>query len=106
MKEISLLFNSSKPEIHYLISAGQSIDIQTPGIYNVVPLNLENIIAGFQPKPALELPTVVNNLPESSKSILELNQPAVPREITIQGGKIDTLFTQNLSQLLIEARQK
>ena len=47
MSTINLMYNTSKPDIHFVVSAGQAINITQPGIYNIVPIDLENLIAGM-----------------------------------------------------------
>jgi hypothetical protein len=46
MSTLNLMYNVSYPNIHYIVKAGQSINISDPGIYNIVPIDLEPLIAG------------------------------------------------------------
>lgn len=124
LKDINLMFNATNPEIHYIVSAGQSIDIKTPGVYNVVPLNLSKIVAGYTQ--VSETPTTLTNFnagsviesAHESKSLLA-NDDTTSSHSTLTGNKRNTqsiqnnksavsdiLFTDNLANLINETRQR
>lgn len=44
---LTLMFNAQAPHIHFVLSAGQKIDIKVPGTYEVVPISLNKIVAGY-----------------------------------------------------------
>lgn len=127
-ENITLMFNADAPHIHFVLSAGQKIDIKVPGTYEVVPISLNKIVAGYSSYKNNEVYEDNENLSEDSfagnisqdnqdntiespetNSIFELNQPRVPELVQdpIKGGNpINLLFTQNLSKLLADARYK
>lgn len=46
MSTLNLLYNTNNPGIHYIVSAGQNINITELGTYNVVPIDLQALIGG------------------------------------------------------------
>lgn len=46
MSTLNLLYNTNNPGIHYIVSAGQNINITEVGTYNVVPIDLQALIGG------------------------------------------------------------
>lgn len=111
MKGLMLMYNSESPDRHYIISAGQKIIIEA-GEYNVVPIDLSNIIAGYkEPSPQLyskELPKSLIIPEVNPVSLPAVSETINQREIlNIQSGSpYNTLFTGNLTQLLNSARSK
>lgn len=114
MKDLNIMFNASNPEIHFIVSAGQSIDIKTPGVYNIVPISLEKIVAGFSESAAstqqLESNLLQDQQQEQQQELQDeaVSADEVPEPIkTFAPAKsIDMLFTQNLSALLNNSRMK
>ena len=46
MNTLNLIYNVNTPTIHFIVKAGQNIDITEPGTYNMVPIDLESLIGG------------------------------------------------------------
>lgn len=107
MKDINLMFNSANPEIHFIVSAGQSIDIKTPGVYNVVPINLEKIVAGVAKQEVVtEEPKVVDGGMSVFDMVIKESDNLIMKQSPEYNKNTDILFTQNLSKLLADSRHK
>jgi hypothetical protein len=107
MKDLNLLYNTSKPDIYFVVSAGHSIPITVPGTYNLVPINLDKIVAGYQdntiPQPPPSTNTIINKSILSEAEELKGGEIDKPSEESIFNTEV--LFTQNLSRLINQSRQ-
>lgn len=103
MKDLNLMFNVSDPSVYHIVEAGKSVTIDLPGTYNVVPINLDKIIAGYAaPLPPLQEPETPSLL---DLAINENDKPVTNNTLDTKiDTKIEPLFTRNLSDLLYLTR--
>ena len=107
-KDLSLMFNANNPSIYYIVEAGRSINVTVPGVYNVIPLNLDKIVAGYSNEKATMDRSFAAQDKQIPQSLLEMKdeietlEAGVTTSTSVQ--KPITLFTQNLNQLLFDTR--
>lgn len=96
MKDLNLMFNVENPAVYHIVEAGRSIDISVPGTYNIVPINLDKIVAGHAAP-------LAKSEPQSLLSIARTeNENTVIQQIATHNP--EPLFTKNLSDLLYLTR--